>query len=248
MSRFELAEVGRLGQAVNPLQGGDVDPRTGRLLSVAEIRDILARRNQPEMALDDTRPAEITALGGRSARQIRPSRRRTRRDHIPTVDPVPAPIPGEAPPDAATSGEGVPPAGVWVIGVSGGCGESTVAAILPNAIAGQRQWPPTRPGAAAPVLMVARGSMASLAAAQRAAAEWANGNVPGVRLLGLLIVADAPGAEPRPVTDLIRLLSGGLPQIWRLPWVRDWRLVNPQDMPLPRPAAAVTHAITDLYR
>ena len=44
MTGFRLAEVGRLGQPVDPLRGGDVDPLTGSLLSVAEIRDLLADR------------------------------------------------------------------------------------------------------------------------------------------------------------------------------------------------------------
>ena len=150
---------------------------------------------------------------------------------------------------AAAAEVDVPPApGVWVMGVSGGCGESTVAAILPDAVAGQRRWPPAGPATAVPVLMVARGSMASLTAAQHVAGEWASSAAPRPQLLGLLVVADAPGGEPRPVTDLIRLISGGLPQVWRLPWVRDWRLMAPQDGLLPRSAAAVTRVITDLYR
>lgn len=241
---FELAQVGRLGQRVDPLHGGDVDPLTGGLLSVAEIRDILFLRHLPVL----TGPAGTPhSVGGGSVERFRERRRAATRSEEPAAPPAPA-EPTSVTAAAAAEVDETPAPGVWVMGVSGGCGENTVAAILPDAVAGQRRWPPAGPATAVPVLMVARGSMASLTAAQRVAGEWASGAAPRPQLLGLLVVADAPGGEPRPVADLIRLLSGGLPQVWRLPWVRDWRLMAPQDGPLPRPAAAVTRAITDLYR
>lgn len=248
MTGFELAEVGHLGQPVDPLGGGDVDPLTGRLLSVAEIRDIVAHRDLIHTTMPGAAPdvigGSVSRLG--AARRVR---RTTARVHADSAGPGPAAAAPLLASPATEATVGVtPPAGVWVMGVSGGCGESTAAAILPGATAGQRRWPPAAAGGDVPVLLVARGSMASLAAAQRVAGEWAVGGAPEVRLLGLLVVADAPGGEPRPVTDLIRLLGGGLPQVWRLPWVRDWRLASPQDGPLPRPAAAVVRAITDLYR
>lgn len=241
---FELAEVGRLGQRVDPLHGGDVDPLTGGLLSVAEICDILSGRDCPVV----TGPAGMPfSVGGGSVQRFRERRRAATRSDEPAAPSAPAETTSLTAAGVAEVDESPAP-GVWVMGVSGGCGESTVAAILPDAVAGQRRWPPAGPAAAVPVLMVARGSMASLTAAQRVAGEWASSAAPRPQLLGLLVVADAPGGEPRPVTDLIRLLSGGLPQVWRLPWVRDWRLMAPQDGPLPRSAAAVTRVITDLYR
>lgn len=240
---FELAEVGRLGQRVDPLHGGDVDPLTGGLLSVAEIRDILVGRDLPVVG-----PAGMPiAVGGGSVQRFRERRRAATRSEVPAAPTAPV-EPTSLTAAVVAEVDGSPAPGVWVMGVSGGCGESTVAAILPDAVAGQRRWPPAGPATAVPVLMVARGSMASLTAAQRYAGEWASSAAQRPQLLGLLVVADAPGSEPRPVTDLIRLLSGGLPQVWRLPWVRDWRLMAPQDGLLPRSAAAVTRVITDLYR
>lgn len=56
-----------------------------------------------------------------------------------------------------------------------------------------------------------------------AAAQWASGAVP-VDLLGLAVVADAPGRLPGPLRDLVRLVGGGVPHLWRVPWSEDWRL------------------------
>ena len=45
-------------------------------------------------------------------------------------------------------------------------------------------------------------------------------------MLGLIVVADAPGRLPRPLAALVRSLRAGdqLPQVWRAPWVEAWRL------------------------
>jgi hypothetical protein len=48
-----------------------------------------------------------------------------------------------------------------------------------------------------------------------------------VQLLGLVAVADAPGRLPRPLRDLLRLVSGGVPRMWEMPWVESWRLGDP---------------------
>jgi hypothetical protein len=79
------------------------------------------------------------------------------------------------------------------------------------------------------VLLVARSHAAGLCAAQAAARQWAAGVLPHVRLLGLVVVADAPGKLPKPLRDLLRLISGGVPQVWELPWVEALRLGDPPD-------------------
>ncbi|WUU98618.1 hypothetical protein OG417_51025 [Actinoallomurus sp. NBC_01490] len=79
------------------------------------------------------------------------------------------------------------------------------------------------------MLLVARSHASGLCAAQAAARQWAAGVLPNVRLLGLVVVADAPGKRPKPLKDLVHLISGGVPQVWELPWVEALRLGDPPD-------------------
>ncbi|MBB6398179.1 hypothetical protein BKA00_005093 [Actinomadura coerulea] len=79
------------------------------------------------------------------------------------------------------------------------------------------------------MLLVARSHAAGLCAAQAAVAQWAAGVLPGVQLIGLAVVADAPGKRPKPLADLMRLIAGGVPRLWDLPWVEAFRLGDPPD-------------------
>jgi len=72
-----------------------------------------------------------------------------------------------------------------------------------------------------PVVGVCRSHMNGLEAAQRWAAWTTEHQVP---VVGLVVVVDAPGRLPRPLESMIRLVSGGYPQLWRMPWVKEWRL------------------------
>lgn len=139
-------------------------------------------------------------------------------------------------------------ADLWCLGVHGGAGESTLAALVPGWRAAAHSWPKVPAGdTPAPLILVARSSAVGLRAAQNAARQWASGSVPPVELLGLVIVADAPGRLPRPLRDLAALVSGGVPRTWHLPWVESWRLG--EDVALttaPRPVRQVIDSITQL--
>jgi hypothetical protein len=74
------------------------------------------------------------------------------------------------------------------------------------------------------VVIVARTSARGLLAAKAVAKQWASGLVHGVELLGLVLVADAPGRLPKPLRDLSKVVSGGYPRTWQMPWVESWRL------------------------
>ncbi|NDU77910.1 hypothetical protein GWI34_35660, partial [Actinomadura sp. DSM 109109] len=117
--------------------------------------------------------------------------------------------------------------GVWLSSCHGGAGASTLDALIPNSVSAGRYWPMPAPPGQSHVLLVARSHAAGLCAAQAAVAQWAAGVLPGVQLLGLAVVADAPGKRPKPLADLLRLIAGGLPQVWDLPWVEAFRLGDP---------------------
>ncbi|MDN5762642.1 MAG: hypothetical protein L0H41_10045 [Microlunatus sp.] len=74
------------------------------------------------------------------------------------------------------------------------------------------------------MVIVARTSARGLLAAKAAAKQWASGLVQDVELLGLVLVADAPGRLPKPLRDLMKVVSGGYPRTWHVPWVESWRL------------------------
>src|SRR5699024_2860159 len=83
-----------------------------------------------------------------------------------------------------------------------------------------------------------------LLATQTAATKWASGAV-DVDLLGLVLVADAPGRLSRPLRDLARLVSGGLPRVWNLPWIDAWRLGEPPSLEfIPKYVRAIVTDVT----
>lgn len=118
-------------------------------------------------------------------------------------------------------------ADLWWLGVHGGAGESSLAALFPGGTAADHGWPRTAGSAPARVVLVARSNMRGLRAAQAAATQWAAGLVPNVEVLGLVIVADAPGRLPRPLRDFAHLVGGGVPRTWNVPWIESWRLGEP---------------------
>jgi hypothetical protein len=137
---------------------------------------------------------------------------------------------------------------VWWLGVHGGAGETTLAQLLERSSAAEHAWPVVRSAdAASPrVVLVARTHAAGLRAAQAAAIDWAAGDVP-VRLLGLALIADAPGRLPRVLRDLAKLVAGGYPDVWSVGWHEPWRLGEPPSADsLPAGADALLTAVCDL--
>lgn len=134
----------------------------------------------------------------------------------------------------------------WFSSCHGGAGVSTLTALIPRSATAGRYWPMPVPPAQARVLLVARSHASGLCAAQAAARQWAAGVLPNVRLLGLVVIADAPGKRPKPLSELVRLISGGVPQLWELPWVEALRLgEHPNHTKLP---SAYARLANDLNR
>lgn len=118
-------------------------------------------------------------------------------------------------------------ADLWIVGAHGGAGESTIAALVDTWRAAGQAWPTLEAAGPVGAVVVARTNVRGLTAAKTAAKQWASGLVPEVQLLGLVLVADAPGRLPRPLRDLSRVVGGGYPRMWQLPWVESWRLGDP---------------------
>ncbi len=148
--------------------------------------------------------------------------------YLPPAATINAPLLGMVEPDAAdrlgrrtVTGT----ATAWVTGVHGGAGESRLAGILDGARTTDHAWPVHDDSYGKPsVLLVCRSDMRGLKAARGALIQWASGAAPAVDLLGLAVLADAPGKLPKPLRDFAALVGGGAPRLWTLPWVESWRL------------------------
>lgn len=157
-----------------------------------------------------------------------------------------SPQPSVTPPEAGDQLPSFPTtvdARVWVIGTHGGAGESTMATLLEGTSSDHR-WPDTASRAAAgtaldiravpAVLLTARTHTRGLLAAQLAMRAWAAGHTPHLKLIGLVLVADAPGRLPRELSDLAGVISGGVPHTWHIPWIEEYRTgVDPANTPRP---------------
>lgn len=114
-------------------------------------------------------------------------------------------------------------AGLWVVGSHGGAGESRTADLLDGARPTGHCWPVLQDGSKPRVLLVCRADMRGLTTAQSALTQWASGAAPAVDLLGLAVLADAPGKTPKALRDFTTIVGGGAPRLWTLPWVEAWR-------------------------
>lgn len=131
----------------------------------------------------------------------------------------------------------VPTSQLWIVGAHGGAGVSTLLGLAKPGewSSAERSWPYDTSGHPLPTILVARTHAKGLLAAQAALTQWAGGGVdPTVNLLGLVLVPDSAGHLPRPLRDLAKVVSGGAPRTWSLPWSEAARLGEPADA-LPRP-------------
>ncbi|WP_350227763.1 DUF6668 family protein [Paraoerskovia sediminicola] len=99
-------------------------------------------------------------------------------------------------------------AALWCLGAHGGAGESSLAELDPEWSAAGHAWPVCNSASPSKVILVARSNARGLRAAQAAATQWAAGLVSNVELLGLAIVADAPGRLPRALRHQAQVIAG----------------------------------------
>lgn len=166
--------------------------------------------------------------------------------YMPPAAVISAPLRGMIEPDAADrlahrtmTGS----AALWITGAHGGAGESRIADLLNGARATDHCWPVLQDGSTPRVLLVCRADMRGLTAARSALTQWASGATPEVDLLGLAVLADAPGKTPKALRDFAAIVGGGAPRLWILPWVEAWRH---GDTTTPPTAREYQRFITDL--
>ncbi|WOC63409.1 DUF6668 family protein (plasmid) [Paenarthrobacter sp. AT5] len=146
--------------------------------------------------------------------------------HVPPAAVISTPLRGMVEPDAAdrlanrvVSGSAL----LWIVGSHGGAGESRTADLIDGARPTGHCWPVMQDGSKPRVLLVCRADMRGLTSAQNALTQWASGATPKVELIGLAVLADAPGKTPKTLRDFASIIGGGAPRLWILPWVETWR-------------------------
>ena len=120
---------------------------------------------------------------------------------------------------------------IWFVGAHGGAGTTTLARAVTGGADAGRFWPVPESGSPSKVVLVARSNAVGLGAAQKAAKQWALSDLKNeIELLGLAVMADAPGRLPRYLRDLIDLVAGAVPALWYLPWVEPLRFDGSLDL------------------
>jgi hypothetical protein len=118
-----------------------------------------------------------------------------------------------------------------VMGLHGGAGATTVAGLLgADALDVGSSWPVAegweRPLPTLAVVVVARTHLVGISAAERLARLWAADTLSRSRLLGLVLVDDAPKLLPSQ-REAARRLARMTPHGWHIGWHDRWRIEAP---------------------
>jgi len=118
---------------------------------------------------------------------------------------------------------GAAAASLWVLGVHGGAGASTVTALLDGvAVDADRGWPDPVFGGPRDVVLVGRVSGLGLRRLRSAARQWASGAVPaGLRLRAAVTVAASPARPDRSLLAELDRLRRIVPAVLDLAWRAD---------------------------
>lgn len=215
-------------------------PETGQAL-LAEVSQLARGTDSPPLLSLVDRPVKQRPAAGDARETLELVRDITPLQRVPSSS-----VPAHRLMDALCSrGRTAAPSGaqscVAVLGAHGGAGVSSLLRAGLTAAGGidaGGTWP-----VAEPVLLVARTSTSGLEQVQNLVRQHAEGLAGGAcELLGLVLVADAPGRLPRRVSELADLVSGGFTRVWQIPWLEEWRLAAASE-PLPvHPDVARLHA------
>ncbi|WP_314221014.1 DUF6668 family protein [Streptomyces zaehneri] len=119
-----------------------------------------------------------------------------------------------------------PAVGISWVGAHGGAGATTFAAALGGTDIGHA-WPEVAQGEPGDILLLARTHLAGLQAASKALDSLRTGRHPaGVRLVALVLVADAPGRLPPELWRRVRVLRAAV-RTFSVPWIAQWRVGRP---------------------
>ena len=128
---------------------------------------------------------------------------------------------------------------VWLLGVHGGAGATTLSHVLAPTADSYRRWPGVFERESPFVVLVARETIAGLTRAHDLLRQHHAGLAGSCEVLGLITVAARPGrlpAEIRRYRDVVGSLAG---QVWQQPWHEEWTLVEADQLPMWSPGDPV---------
>lgn len=121
-----------------------------------------------------------------------------------------------------------PPA-FWLVGAHGGSGATTLASSWAPAAESHGIWPAA--DSHPYVVIVCRTHLAGLERAHELALQAKGGLAGDCHLLGVAVVADAPGKLPKSLRQKIEVISAAVSHVWELPWMPALRETSLADLP-----------------
>ena len=133
---------------------------------------------------------------------------------------------------------------------AGAAGRPAAGVDLTFGVNAGRAWPNPALEPTNSVVVVCQTTMRGLAWARDLAAQYLSGCVPaGLRLLGVVTIADQPGRLPPPLAAARGLLAGAYPHCWAVPYVPAYRLLTGlPDEPCPPIHPALDDVLTAIRR
>lgn len=126
----------------------------------------------------------------------------------------------------------------WAVGAHGGAGASTLASVIAPIADSGGQWPAYDQHRYC--VVVCRSTWTGLDAAHSAVLQSQAGDTGGCEVLGVVIIADAPGRTPKPLVQREKVLED-LTHVWRVPYLPDFRVTAPDKLAVWTPAATTDH-------
>lgn len=133
--------------------------------------------------------------------------------------------------DALCVAGGLPPA-LWAVAAHGGAGASTLAAVLAPVGDAGRMWPAGDESALC--VVVCRSTVSGLEAAHAAVLQAQSNHAGGCHVLGAVVIADAPGKEPKVIRQKESILASRT-TVWKVPYLPEIRQQVLGDLPVWEP-------------
>lgn len=120
---------------------------------------------------------------------------------------------------------------VWLLGVHGGAGATTLAHVLAPAADSSRRWPGVFERESPFVVLVARETIAGLTRAHDLLRQHHFGFGGPSEVIGLVTVAARPGRIPPEIRRYREVVGSLAGPMWQVPWYEEWTLVEPEQLP-----------------
>ncbi|MGP6175499.1 DUF6668 family protein [Corynebacterium sp. A21] len=123
---------------------------------------------------------------------------------------------------------------MWLVGAHGGAGTTTLATSWAPAAEAMMTWPSAEKFPY--VALVCRSHLTGLESAHELALQAKAGLAGNCRLLGVVVVADAPGKLPKKLRQKIDVVRSTVSHLWQIPWIPGLREIELADLPDWNPA------------